>query len=594
MYLDNIKLWNFRKYGKSSDFNLESPHLSVPFKKGLNILIGENDSGKTAIIDAIKLVLKTHAFEWIRVDRNDFFENTSKLRIELEFKGLADSEARHFTEWLGWEGEGDAAKPILRLNYQVEKINDRILPSEVSAGMDEVGTPLNALARELLKTTYLKALRDADSELVAKRNSRISQILQGHDLFKEGATKHPLVNKFELVNDEVEEWFNNDEGNNSNKSQIKDVIDEFLMAFIGDEYQSVFEISNTDIHSILDKISILISNNTNLGLGTQNRLYMALELLHLRKNWDGLRLCLIEELEAHLHPQAQMKVIEKLLAEKNVQFILTTHSPNLASKVPLKSLMICKDNNVYPLGEDYTLLEKKNYKYLERFLDVSKSNLFFAKGLIIVEGWAEEIIIPELAKKIGYDLTKHEVSIVNVGSTAYLHFAKIFLRNDDAKLDYPVSIVTDLDITPKNDQGQFDEEAMKKKYNKISSNCGNLTGSSLCLFVAKEWTLEWCLFKSSTTKELFMESVSLVHSRTPSFKKKDGVWNKNFQKTLIQKLKKGKGNSPLDKVAVANELAIKLSSLTEFNYVEDGYIKYLTDAIKHACGEPMNPTENGD
>ena len=135
---------------------------SVPFTNRLNILIVENDSGKTAIIDAIKLVLKTHAFEWIRVDRSDFFDNASKLRIELEFKGLADSEARHFTEWLGWEDEGNAAKPILRLIYQVEKINDRILPSEVSAGMDEVGMPLAESARECLKTTYLKALRDAD------------------------------------------------------------------------------------------------------------------------------------------------------------------------------------------------------------------------------------------------------------------------------------------------------------------------------------------------------------------------------------------------------------------------------------------------
>ncbi|MFX9347901.1 AAA family ATPase, partial [Acinetobacter baumannii] len=90
-----------------------------------------------------------------------------------------------------------------------------------------------------------------------------------------------------------------------------------------------------------------------------------------------------EELEAHLHPQAQMKIIETLDREsKNgIQFILTTHSPNIASKVDLKSLIICNDNDVFPLGEEFTYLGEKtkeskygnSYKYLQRFLDVTKS-----------------------------------------------------------------------------------------------------------------------------------------------------------------------------------------------------------------------------
>jgi len=60
MYLKNLKLWNFRKYGNPNPFNLQEPSLDLNFSKGVNVLIGQNDSGKTAIIDAIKLVLKTH------------------------------------------------------------------------------------------------------------------------------------------------------------------------------------------------------------------------------------------------------------------------------------------------------------------------------------------------------------------------------------------------------------------------------------------------------------------------------------------------------------------------------------------------------
>jgi putative ATP-dependent endonuclease of OLD family len=287
---------------------------------------------------------------------------------------------------------------------------------------------------------------------------------------------------------------------------------------------------------------------------------------------------MIEELEAHLHPQAQMKIIEALEKEAGVQFILTTHSPNLASKVPLKNLILCKDNNVFPLGEGYTKLDNKNYLYLERFLDVTKSNLFFSKGIIIVEGWSEEILLPELAKKIGYDLTEKEVSIVNVASTAYLHFAKIFLRNDERELNIPVSIISDLDNRP-DEKGVFvDTEKSKKKNETFEVLRTDLKSTKVELFVAKEWTLEWCLYKSTSLSTLFKESVSAIHSGTEEFK--DGKFDES---KFISKLKKEKGTAPLDKVQIANELAIKIEKIGFTRQANDEYLKYLVDAIKHAC-----------
>ena len=73
MYLSEIKLWNFRKYGTDEQFDILKPSLILKLNKGINVLVGENDSGKTAIIDAIKLVLKTQDYEWIRVSDKDFF-----------------------------------------------------------------------------------------------------------------------------------------------------------------------------------------------------------------------------------------------------------------------------------------------------------------------------------------------------------------------------------------------------------------------------------------------------------------------------------------------------------------------------------------
>ncbi len=588
MYISSLKLWNFRKYGSWADVTEETePHLEVPFNKGLNVLIGENDSGKSAILDAIKLALKTHAYEWIKVDNDDFHKGTTKLRIEIVFRGLKDEEARHFIEWIGWDKkeDGKTDKPLLRIIYQVERNAQRIFPTEVCAGMDSTGMPINVVAREYLKTTYLKALRDADTELTAKRNSRVAQIFQNHDLLKkkEGEPHH-FETLIDGSNKSINEWFDND----INKPQIKDIINEFVKAFISDDIDAIFNLSEPEILSILEKIAIGIAGNSNPGLGTLNRLYMAVELLHLRKvNWDGARVCLIEELEAHLHPQAQLKVIEKLQTEKDVQFIMTTHSPNLASKVPLESLVICKNNDAFPMGAKYTKLGKDNYKYLGRFLDVTKSNLFFAKGAIIVEGWSEQILIPALANKLGYDLTKKEISIINVGSTAYLHFAKIFLRNDDAKMGIPVAIVTDLDNRP-DEKGEFKEtDKQKKRKEFLDKLQKEIKDSDITLQIAKEWTLEWCLYKSKLL-ELFKQSVQEVHSGTEEFKYEEGTgrFKDTFEPKFIKKLRKEEGTSNLDKVSIASVFADKIESDSSlFIDQSDEYLDYLIKAIKHVCGD---------
>lgn len=594
MYLSELKLWNFRKYGSVDSFDLNKPDLIVPFNKGLNVLIGENDSGKTAIIDAIKLVLKTHSYEWIKVEESDFYRNSDKLRIELDFKDIKPNEAKNFIEWLGWEGIGEDAKPILRLNYQVEIKQDKIQVTDVKAGMDETGYPLNAEAREYLKTTYLKALRDADNDLTAKKNSRLSQILKEHEFFKKKSKReeHQFELEFKKLNEKIEEWFKTD-GN----EKLKKIIDDFLVSFTNKDKTSNISLGESNIKSILEKVSLGVFNQQNLGLGTMNRLYMAAELLHLKKeNWDGLKLCLIEELEAHLHPQAQMKIIEALQKETDVQFILSTHSPNLASKVKLHSLILCNSNKAFPLGDEpneenekskidkYTKLSKDDYTFLERFLDVTKANLFFAKGIILVEGWSEEILLPILAKRLDYDLTEKEISIVNVGSTAYLRFAKIFLRqNQEEVLNIPVAIITDLDNRPEKKDDSFCEVKKEKKEITLKKYEEDFKETNVLLSYTTDWTLEWCLYKSNTLNKLFKESVTEVHCLTDEFK--DGKFE---EAKFISKLRKDKGHSSIDKVAVASILSKKIEEdtlITKEEIEKDKHLKYLVDAIKHVCNE---------
>ena len=588
MILKSLKLKNFRKYEK----------LDLIFSEGLNLLIGENDSGKTAIIDAIKLVLKTHSYEWIRVKESDFFNESNNFRIELKFTNLTDLEASHFTEWLGWEGEGENIKTYLKVIYDVTRNDDRILPADIKAGADYEGYPLNAEAREYLKTTYLKPLRDAESELISKKYSRLSQIMLSHKAFK-NKTSHNFIQLQADFNKSISNYFiGKDESGEQDipdqkGKKLKDDIDIFIHDFFNPETRTEFKTSETNLRSILEKLALNIENIKNPGLGSLNRLFMAAELLHLKKeNWSGLRLGLIEELEAHLHPQVQMKVIESLQEEKEIQLILTTHSPNLASKVELKNLIICDGTNAFPMGSDYTELESDDYCHLERFLDVTKSNLFFAKGVILVEGWSEEILIPALAKNLGYDLTKNEVSIVNIGNVGFDHYSRIFLRKEEPYMNFPVSVVTDVDIRthkkePETDaNGKIIKESgkIKYKYTKIDEETVRRDSQAkkatkemqykfqkVQAFIAENWTLEYCLFKSTALSSIFKEVVESIHSGTD--------WT-NFETELAKKLI----NKGLKKTEIAYQLADKIEKMTSTVDINDNdSINYLVGAIKYAC-----------
>jgi putative ATP-dependent endonuclease of the OLD family len=98
------------------------------------------------------------------------------------------------------------------------------------------------------------------------------------------------------------------------------------------------------------------------------------------------------------------------------------------------------------MGYEYTKLENGDYYFLERFLDSTKANLFFANGVILVEGDAENILLPIIAKLMNKNLSDYGVSIVNVGSIAFLRYSKIFLRNDEPHFSIPISLITDVDV----------------------------------------------------------------------------------------------------------------------------------------------------
>jgi len=511
MYLSDLKIWNFRKFGAAENDGSILPGVHIPFNKKLNILIGENDAGKTAIVDSIRLVLGTQSREWFYVDESDFHfdgkNRANSFKIECCFKGFTIQEASHFLEWIDIEEKDGEPQYSLTVTYSARHTPGKIL-RELRAGSDIDGASLPLAAQDLLRVIYLKPLRDAENELTPGRKSRLAQILKAHPAFhKDVGEKHELERIMSDANEEVEIHFTDD--GDEKAAELLETINAHLSNFFSpkDGHKSNITISGSALHDILQRLSLVYGNESS-GLGSLNLLYMAAELLLLQAGDDtGLRLTIIEELEAHLHPQAQLRLIKYLQSNTPGQLILTTHSTTLASCLKLESLIICKDGKAFPMGPEYTNLERKHYDYLERFLDATKANLFFAKAVVMVEGDAENILLPTIAECLGRPLHQYGVSIVNVGSTAFLHFSKIFSRKDGQQMGIKAAIITDLDIKPKElrpDKSQ--EEIDNEKKEAFESITERYEADGVKTFVSHNWTLEYEIALSSFAF-LFLKSV---------------------------------------------------------------------------------------
>jgi putative ATP-dependent endonuclease of OLD family len=262
---------------------------------------------------------------------------------------------------------------------------------------------------------------------------------------------------------------------------------------------------------------------------------MAAELLLLEQEAENeFPLLLIEEPEAHLHPQLQMKLLQfinsKVKSDTNpegIQCILTTHSPNLSSKADPSEVIMMNSGRAWPLNPDETELDSGDYMYLRKFLDATKANVFYAKGILFVEGDTENILLPEIARLLGRPLENYGVSIVKYdNSGSWKRFAKLFLRPDkdddsEAWLTTRVCILRDLDLWPdcaeEKDDGS-NQYGFKKQNNRNQRywrrNCADeqqrkdelidgLNRQNVSAKISDDWTFEFCLSKYGLFEECY-------------------------------------------------------------------------------------------
>lgn len=202
------------------------------------------------------------------------------------------------------------------------------------------------------------------------------------------------------------------------------------------------------------------------GLGYNNLIYMSLLLAkmqadssisYMKRNAKVLSFLAVEECEAHLHPAMQYKFLQFLQDNKSNghvrQIFMTSHSTQIASAVKLDDLICLTSPALGKISVGYPRIIYKmdnaedvaSKQYVQKFLDATRADMFFANKLIFVEGIAEELLLPVFAKYMKKNLTDEHVLIVNMGGRYFNHFLKLFDTNNPYTINKKIVCLTDID-----------------------------------------------------------------------------------------------------------------------------------------------------
>lgn len=592
MFLKRLRIRNFRKF---KDVSLE-------FTKGLNIIVGANNIGKTAVVDALRSLLAGHEEPYSRFTTEDIHrpvDNTDPrgdIFFEFTFSGLSITDEADFISALVPNKDGGFNAKINVSYSAVDATSGRMRPKRWCGEFEEIG--LNADILENLRGVYLQPLRDASLGLRPGRNSQLAKLLRLLGQKDENGTA-----EIEATLAKYDKKLRKTKPVKLTHKAIQNRHEEML----GNQLAQILTlgIAGTDFNRLSARLTLQaddfdIEQN---GLGFNNLIFMAVVLSEMvRDKIAAYRALIVEEPEAHLHPQLQSVLLEYLESikdgedESDVQVFVTSHSPNFASIADLDST-ICLVNagkEVKPFfprdvcfDENEKMHLKKRQK-LERYLDVTRAELFFARKVIFVEGAAEMMLIGVLADCMGkqYNLRRHAISIISVEGLNFDSFLPLF---GNGGIQVPVSVITDAD--PYTIEGEGENERRKAIYPEEHEEI-TISDNTLSMLQRKDdyvgiyhgvKTFEYDLALHEKNRSVMMEALEELHPKIASELKAEieatdsdaekakalfcGMFERGRHKTNVQK---GRFGQVLAQVIVDGG----------HDFVIPGYIK---EALKHVC-----------
>ena len=298
--------------------------------------------------------------------------------------------------------------------------------------------------------TYIQALRDVVAEFHSNRTNPLFALLKSKSGEIAPATMAPIVSKVQDLNSSIEAL----EDVQAVRSNIRDTIKDAAGETYSPSSLSIKSDLSEEADRLFQSLRLFVGESEEgyegaiheLSLGGANLIFLTLKLLEFKyqkANQSIANFLLIEEPEAHIHTHIQKTLFDRI-AYPDTQIIYSTHSTHISEVSNVQSVNILGRRGFACEAYQPTIgLLPDQIGNIQRYLDAVRSNLLFAKSVVLVEGDAEEILIPILIKKIlGLSLDELGVSLINIRSTGFQNVAVLF---DEARIKKRCAIITDLD-----------------------------------------------------------------------------------------------------------------------------------------------------